>query len=163
MIFTVANAVTALRLILIGYYVWLLGQHRLIGAAVVLALAWGLDAVDGYLARRLNQASVLGSLLDKVTDRLLLPGGALVAVVWGVISPEVLLIFAKDALLLLLIFKKDWRLAVFDTGRGGKIVTLLQGLALLWVLLGFPYQLPIILVVAGVGSAVAIRHLQKVW
>ena len=40
-------------------------------AVIVLLLAWVSGAVDGYIARRTNQVTKLGTLLSALTDRLL--------------------------------------------------------------------------------------------
>lgn len=69
-----ANLVTSLRLLLlIPLYLLLAGgglEHR--WPALGIFLAAGLtDVLDGWLARRLNQASALGAMLDLVADRLL--------------------------------------------------------------------------------------------
>jgi CDP-diacylglycerol--glycerol-3-phosphate 3-phosphatidyltransferase len=69
-----ANIVTGLRiLLLIPLYLLLAGgAPELRWWALGLFLAAGLtDVLDGWLARRLNQASAFGALLDLVADRLL--------------------------------------------------------------------------------------------
>jgi cardiolipin synthase len=49
--------------------------HGYMTAAFWLFVAAGVsDAVDGYLAKRLGQASVLGSYLDPIADKVLLVG-----------------------------------------------------------------------------------------
>jgi cardiolipin synthase len=73
---------TYLRLLLLPVFLWLLlldarsgGElrdvHRRL-ALGVFALMAITDKLDGYLARRLNQTSRLGALLDPVADKLLL-------------------------------------------------------------------------------------------
>ena len=72
-IFTLPNLVTMVRLALIPVFVWLLfGAHETIWAASVLAFVGITDWVDGQLARRLNQVSELGKILDPVADRILM-------------------------------------------------------------------------------------------
>lgn len=71
-ILTVPNAITLVRLLCLPVYLWLLlGQDERVQAAVLLAALGATDWVDGYIARRFNQVSELGKVLDPVADRLL--------------------------------------------------------------------------------------------
>ena len=70
-IFTVPNLFTYLRLLGVVVFVYLaLGPHADGWAVAVLAVGGSSDWVDGFLARRLNQVSRLGELLDPIADRL---------------------------------------------------------------------------------------------
>ncbi len=69
---TVPNAVTLVRLLCLPVYLWLLlGIDDRLAAAGLLAVLGATDFVDGYIARRFDQASDLGRILDPVADRLL--------------------------------------------------------------------------------------------
>lgn len=66
------NVVTVARLACLPIFLWLLfGLGNRVAAAALLAALGATDWVDGYLARRLNQTSNLGKILDPVADRLL--------------------------------------------------------------------------------------------
>ena len=70
-VWTVPNLVSFLRLLGIPLFLWLvLVEEADIAAFVVLVLAGASDWIDGYLARRLNQRSRFGVLLDPAVDRL---------------------------------------------------------------------------------------------
>src|SRR5438034_5410257 len=79
---TTANKITILRILLIPffvvevlYYVKTGNElHRLL-AILSFAVAAILDGVDGYIARRYNQYSELGAILDPLADKLLLVSG----------------------------------------------------------------------------------------
>ncbi len=74
-ILSLPNVVTTARLVLIPVFVWLLVQphHRdWFAAAVLLAALGSTDWVDGQLARRLDQVTTLGKVLDPTADRALL-------------------------------------------------------------------------------------------
>jgi phosphatidylglycerophosphate synthase len=65
------NLLTGARLLLIPL-LWVLalrGEAARVGIGVV--AAWVTDALDGYLARRLNAATPLGSHFDSIADALL--------------------------------------------------------------------------------------------
>jgi cardiolipin synthase len=68
---TVPNAVSVARLVGVPLFLYLLlGPHADLAALVVLMVAGISDWADGVLARRLNQYSRLGELLDPAADRL---------------------------------------------------------------------------------------------
>lgn len=76
---TTANKVTILRILLIPFFVVVMVYYvrtgnelcRLAGV-LSFAIASILDGVDGYIARRYNQWSELGTILDPLADKLLL-------------------------------------------------------------------------------------------
>jgi cardiolipin synthase len=70
-LWTIPNALSVLRLLGVPLFLWLLlGPHADAWALVVLAVSGFTDWLDGVLARRLNQTSRLGALLDPAADRL---------------------------------------------------------------------------------------------
>jgi cardiolipin synthase len=70
-VWTLPNALSMLRLLGVPLFLWLLLGPRADGwALVVLAVSGFTDWADGVLARRLNQQSQLGALLDPFADRL---------------------------------------------------------------------------------------------
>ena len=70
-VWTLPNAVSMLRLLGVPLFLWLvLGPEADLLALLVLMLSGFTDWLDGYLARRLNQTSKLGEILDPVADRL---------------------------------------------------------------------------------------------
>ena len=67
---TLPNLLSLLRLALVPVFLYLiLANHPLI-AFLVLALASFTDWLDGFLARKLNQVTRIGALLDPAADRL---------------------------------------------------------------------------------------------
>ena len=68
------NIISLARLLTVPVVVYLI-LHRYDAAAFLLCVAAGVsDAIDGYLAKRLGQASELGALLDPIADKTLLVG-----------------------------------------------------------------------------------------
>ncbi len=67
----VANFITLIRLILVFVVVALFGQHVYLDLLMIImtALILALDAVDGYVARKLRQTSDFGGLFDIIGDR----------------------------------------------------------------------------------------------
>lgn len=94
-IVTLPNVVSFVRLLAIPYFWWvLLAEERLALAAGLIFVIGGTDWVDGYLARRLNQVSEVGKVLDPLADRLMIAsaliGGLIAGVVPGLIGWPVL-------------------------------------------------------------------------
>ena len=67
---TVPNLLSTLRLLLVPVFLWLIIIDQNLLAFAVLAFSSFTDWLDGYLARKLNQMSRLGQLLDPAADRL---------------------------------------------------------------------------------------------
>ena len=71
-ILTVPNFVSVLRLGCVPLFcVLLLGMGNRAGSAILLGVLGATDWVDGYIARRFNQGSELGKILDPTADRLM--------------------------------------------------------------------------------------------
>ena len=68
----IANLITLFRLMLVFVVISLFGYHIYLDILLValIGLILLLDAVDGYVARKLNQTSAFGALLDIVGDRI---------------------------------------------------------------------------------------------
>ena len=70
-VWTLPNVISMVRLAGVPLFLWLvLGPEADSWAIVVLLLSGFSDWLDGYLARRLDQTSKLGEILDPVADRL---------------------------------------------------------------------------------------------
>ncbi len=70
-VWTIPNLLSMLRLAGVPLFLWLvLGPEADLLALVVLMVSGFTDYLDGYLARRLDQFSNLGEILDPVADRL---------------------------------------------------------------------------------------------
>ena len=65
---TVASVLSILRLALVPALLALAAAGRRAAYSAVLAVAFATDVADGYLARRLGQASALGARLDSAAD-----------------------------------------------------------------------------------------------
>jgi CDP-diacylglycerol---glycerol-3-phosphate 3-phosphatidyltransferase len=84
MTWTISNILTALRLPLAAAFFVLIafysdastdgGQAVLIGSMVLFALAGITDFLDGYLARRLNQVTTFGRIVDPFVDKVMIVG-----------------------------------------------------------------------------------------
>src|SRR5258708_23560432 len=147
---TTANKVTIARILLIPffvvevlYYVNSGNQVHRILSLVSFGLAALFDGVDGYIARRYNQRSELGAVLDPLADKLLLVS-AIVLLSFDhrpFLQPIPLwltgTIIGRDMLLLvglIVIHLMVGKVAVKPRVLG-KIATVLQMVVVLWILL----------------------------
>ena len=69
-VLTWPNALSTLRLLMVPVFLWLILIDENLLAFSVLAVSSFTDWLDGYLARKLNQMTRLGQLLDPAADRL---------------------------------------------------------------------------------------------
>lgn len=89
-IVTLPNALSLGRLACVPLFLWLLfARENRVGAALLLAALGCTDWVDGYIARRFDQVSDLGKILDPVADRILLVVGMVAILVDGSVPPVV--------------------------------------------------------------------------
>lgn len=97
-VLTVPNVLSALRLLGVPVFLWLvLGPHHDRVAFVLLMVSGATDYLDGYLARRLHQVSRLGALLDPLADRLYIASTVLALTIRDVIPLWLLLVLvARD-------------------------------------------------------------------
>ena len=71
-IVTVPNMLTVFRMVLIPVFVTLLFYQRFVLALAVFVIAGLTDGLDGILARRFQQESQLGTVLDPIADKLMM-------------------------------------------------------------------------------------------
>lgn len=97
---TVANVITAVRLVGLPVFVWLTLAGVYGVAFAVLVTVGATDWIDGYVARRFDQVTKLGRMLDPLIDRALLATAALTLLAVGFIPWWVVaLVVARDVLL----------------------------------------------------------------
>ncbi|MEO3762531.1 CDP-alcohol phosphatidyltransferase family protein [Streptomyces sp. B8F3] len=116
-IFTVPNLLSMSRLVLVPVFLWLIlwpefgGPNADGWALAILAFSGLSDYLDGKLARRWNQVSNLGRILDPAADRLYILA-TLVGLTWRGILPLwlIVLLLSRDAIV---------GVAVYLLGRHG--------------------------------------------
>ena len=171
---TTANKITIVRILMIPVFVTMaiyygqsiqrgepLEWQRFTAIAIFLIAAVS-DGLDGYVARRYNQRSALGAILDPLADKGLLLSGIITLSIsnWSEIDAEYgrfpawfpVLIITRDAVILvgtavlhLLIGKVRVR-----PSWTGKVATVLQMAAIAWVMLQV-HVMPLIYIVLAAG------------
>jgi cardiolipin synthase len=98
----IPNLLSSLRIALVPVFLWLLLYEMFLSAIFVLMVAGITDFLDGYLARKLNQMTKLGKVLDPVADRLYIFATLLALSVTGNIPWWLAaLVIARDVLMLI--------------------------------------------------------------
>ncbi len=171
---TTANKITIVRILLIPVFVTLAIYYGVsvqrgepeewlrFTAIMTFLIAAVSDGLDGYVARRYNQRSSLGVILDPIADKgLLLSGIITLSVInWNATNPAAgqfpiwfpVLVISRDLVILVgsavlhllngkVIVRPRWT---------GKIATVLQMVAIGWVMLQLHF-VPLIWVVALAG------------
>ena len=77
------NLITLARIALVPVLILLLKDQDYAAGLIVFVIAGASDALDGYLAKRLNVQSRLGAILDPVADKLLLVSAYVMLTVLG--------------------------------------------------------------------------------
>jgi cardiolipin synthase (CMP-forming) len=170
---TMANKITLVRILMIPAFVTMAlyygesikrGQPeewQRYAAIIIFLLAAVSDGLDGYIARRYNQRSALGVILDPIADKGLLLSGIITLSIsnWSQIDPQYgqfpmwfpALVISRDAVILIgsvvlhllngkVRVRPDWT---------GKVATVLQMAAIAWVMLQFRFIALIYIVIAA--------------
>src|SRR5882672_6948833 len=174
---TTANKITIFRILLIPffvvevlYYVKNGNEAHRLAAIVSFAVAAICDGVDGYIARRYNQRSELGAILDPLADKLLLVSGIVVlsfehkpyletVPLWltGTVIGRDMLVLVGMFVIQMTVGKVKVRPRIL-----GKVATVLQMAVVLWILLKWgPKWLSVW--VMGAALCTGISGLLYVW
>ena len=171
---TTANKITVVRILMIPAFVTMAiyyGESIKRGdplewqrftAISIFILAAVSDGLDGYVARRYNQRSTLGVYLDPIADKGLLLSGIITLSIsnWSQSDPEYgsfpvwfpVLVISRDAVILvgtMILYLLNGKVHVKPNWTG-KIATVLQMIAIGWVMLQLRF-IPLLYVVAAAG------------
>jgi CDP-diacylglycerol---glycerol-3-phosphate 3-phosphatidyltransferase len=137
------NILTALRIVMVPFFIWMLvgggpfGEDSLAmrwAAFVLFAVAMYTDKLDGDIARSRGLVTSFGKIADPVADKLLTGAAFIVLSLLGELWWWVtILILVREwgiTLMRFLVLKYG----VMPASRGGKLKTVLQAAALLWLL-----------------------------
>lgn len=84
---TIPNILTFLRMALIPVFASLLVYGYMGAALAVFVIAGVSDGVDGFLARKFNQESELGTIMDPIADKLLMTTAFIILTIPGILPP----------------------------------------------------------------------------
>lgn len=101
-LWTVPNLLTYLRFVLVvPFVIFFLGENYLL-SAICIALSGISDCLDGFFARKLNQVTQLGKILDPIADKVTLISVMLCMAFYAPnVIPILVVLIAKDVVMLL--------------------------------------------------------------
>ena len=176
---TTANKITIVRIAMIPVFVLMAIYYgesvqrgdpiewQRFAAIVIFLVAAASDGLDGYVARRYNQRSALGVILDPIADKGLLLSGIITLSItnWSV-DPAYgkfplwfpVLVITRDVVILVgsaVLHLLNGKVRVRPSWTG-KVATVLQMMAIAWVMLQLRFiPLSYIVVAAGVFTFVS--------
>ncbi len=138
-IVTLANQITLLRIILIPVFIISLIEGSHVWPVVIFTFTIITDAIDGFVARRRNEKTKLGSFLDPLADKMLMFASFISLVYLKVIPLWVfVLTISRDVVIL-----AGWLIIYFITDSLeikprplGKITTIIQMCTIWFILIG---------------------------
>ncbi len=132
------NSITLMRLLMVLPFSLLMEDEKYVAiAACIFMLAAVTDWLDGYLARRLNQVTELGQLLDPLVDKVLV-AGALTALVGHHVVPawSVTLLLFREFFVTGLRALEAHHGVIIPAGMMGKLKAALQMVAIIFLMAG---------------------------
>lgn len=101
---TLPNLLSMLRLALVPVFLYLLLHERYFLAIVMLAVSSLTDYLDGYFARKFDQVTRLGQLLDPAADRLYIFSTLIGLSITGIIPVWLAVVIISRDLVLLIVY-----------------------------------------------------------
>jgi len=155
-ILTLPNLLSCLRLLGVPLFLWLiLGPEKDGLALVVLMFSGFTDWADGWLARKLNQTSRLGQLLDPAADRLYI-----LATLIGLTARDIVPLWLTIALILRDVMLAACVPTLKRLGYGPALPVHYLGKAATFNLL---YAFPFLLLGDGTGDMTTVQTLANVF
>jgi cardiolipin synthase len=113
-IWTIPNAISLVRLVMVPVFLWLLVTGNDVPALIVLIIATTSDFIDGFIARQFDQVTRLGMYLDPLSDRLFIAASVIGLAARGLVPlPLLALVLARDVMLLSVVLYRRLRIDDF--------------------------------------------------
>ncbi|MGV8172393.1 MAG: CDP-diacylglycerol--glycerol-3-phosphate 3-phosphatidyltransferase [Candidatus Woesearchaeota archaeon] len=109
-------------------------------AALIFTLLISLDLLDGYVARKYNQVTEIGAMLDPLADKLLVSAALIFLIGRGVDAWMAYVILARELIVTGLRSLATLKGKSIHAKTSGKIKTFSQNIAILTVLISIPYS-----------------------
>ena len=137
-ILTVPNLITLVRLACLPWYVSLVADGHVFAAGWLLGVLGSTDWVDGWIARRFDQVSELGKVIDPVADRAVFLVGILSAIKWAGFPVWFgsLIVLREAAIALLMVGATLRGMERFPVTRIGKAATMALLASVPWLMVG---------------------------
>ncbi len=101
-LFTIPNILTYFRFLLIVPFVYFFLKEKYIPASICIITSGLTDCFDGMIARKFNQVTSLGKILDPIADKFTLLAVVICMVIYiPQVLPALIILLFKDVLMLL--------------------------------------------------------------
>ena len=137
-----ANKITLARILLIPVFIVILVsdmKHHALIATIVFAIISLSDFFDGYIARKRNEVTAVGAMLDPLADKLLISAALVFLIGRGVAAWMAYVIIAREFLITGLRMLATVKNTDIPVKMSGKIKTTVQMIAIGMVILSWPY------------------------
>jgi len=135
---TIPNVLSILRLAMLPTFVGLFADGRVVAGSWFFGLLASTDWIDGYIARRFNQVSELGKILDPIADRTVFFVGIGAALHYGYLPVwfGVVILIREVSIAVLMVTATAMGMERFPVTRLGKWATFALMAAVPWITLG---------------------------
>ena len=135
---TIPNFLSLLRLAMLPTFVSLFADGRVVAGSWFFGLLGATDFVDGFIARRFNQVSELGKILDPIADRAVFFVGITAAMYYDYLPVwfGVVILVREVSIALLMVGATAMGMERFPVTRLGKWATFALLAAVPWITLG---------------------------
>lgn len=142
---TIPNILTYIRIILIVPFVYFFLKENYIPAVICIGVSGLTDCFDGMIARRFNQVTSFGKILDPIADKFTLLAVVICMVIYvPIVLPVLVVLLLKDVLMLLggmdLINKGITPPAAKWYGKVGTVVFYLSVFAIIFLKAAFRFE-----------------------
>ena len=167
-IFSKPNQITFFRIILTPVFLIFLlmnlPYNKYITTFIFILLSVS-DMIDGYFARKKKQITELGKILDPIADKLLISTALIFLVGKGIDLWVAVTIITREVIITALRIYLLPKKIIVSASSFGKAKTVVQSIAIIFILLGLPLQKYIILaavlltIVSGLEYIMSIRRI----
>ena len=99
---TIPNLLSLFRILTIPFFIYFYMKDMVYVAIIVLVVGGLSDCVDGYIARKFNQITELGKMLDPLADKLTQAAIAVcIAFKYPIIAPVLIFFIVKELIMLI--------------------------------------------------------------
>lgn len=156
----ISNLLSLLRLLItipLGYFLWNENKTAILVTAIIAALS---DFLDGYFARKYNQETDLGKILDPIADKTIVAVSGLILLIKGTLPLwfGLLVIFRDIAILFAGLYIRRKYGILLTANMLGKItvnviaISIISSIFLSWNYLTYVYLLATLFIIASLMS-----------
>lgn len=132
----VSNLITISRLFLLAFTIYFLLSDLYFTSAILIVLIWFSDLLDGYAARRRNEVSEFGKIIDPVADKICIMAICVILLMKHLVPAWFIIVLISRDITILTggLYLKKSRNVVLQSNIAGKISVFIIGLTLMFII-----------------------------